>query len=120
MVKFRTAESNLSFFSVSAFPCLTVMTRKQHWEAAYQTDGPTDVSWFQVRPDTSLDLIAATNVPRDVGIIDAGGGASTLVDFLLDAGYSRLAVLDLSAAALAHAHSRLGDRAAAVEWFEGD
>ncbi len=73
------------------------MTRQQHWEAAYQTDGPTDVSWYQSRPDTSLAFIAATNSPRDGGIIDVGGGASTLVDFLLDAGYSRLAVLDLSA-----------------------
>lgn len=96
-----------------------VMTRKQHWEDAYETDGPTDVSWFQVRPDTSLDLLTA-NAARDGGILDAGGGASTLVDYLLDAGYSRLAVLDLSAAALAHARARLGDRAAAVEWFEGD
>ena len=97
-----------------------LMTRKQHWEVVYRTDGPTDVSWFQVRPDISLELIAATNAPRDGGIIDAGGGASTLIDYLLDAGYSRLAVLDLSTAALAHARARLGDRAAAVEWFEGN
>lgn len=96
------------------------MTRQQHWEAAYQTDGPTDVSWFQSRPDTSLDFIAATGSTRDGGIIDVGGGASTLVDFLLDAGYSALAVLDLSATALTHARARLGKRAAAIEWFDAD
>jgi SAM-dependent methyltransferase len=39
---------------------------------------------------------------------------------LLDAGYSSLAVLDLSGAALGHARTRLGERATAVEWFEAD
>ena len=41
-------------------------------------------------------LIAASGLGKDAGIIDGGGGASTLVDFLLDDGHTRLAVLDLS------------------------
>ena len=49
-----------------------------------------------------------------------GGGASVLVDFLLDAGYSGLVVLDISAAALEHAKGRLGTRADAVNWFAAD
>jgi SAM-dependent methyltransferase len=96
------------------------MTRQQHWEAAYQTDGPTDVSWYQPRPALSLELIAATGAARDAGIIDVGGGASTLTDCLLDAGYTSLAVLDLSGVALGQARSRLGQRATAVQWFEAD
>ena len=95
------------------------MSRKQHWEAAYQ-DGPGDVSWFQVRPSVSLELIAAAGIPLDGGIIDVGGGASTLADSLLDAGYSRVGVLDVSASALGYARARLGERAARVEWFEAD
>jgi SAM-dependent methyltransferase len=43
-----------------------------------------------------------------------------LVDFLLDAGFSRMAVLDISAAALEHARLRLGKRANSVEWLEAD
>jgi ubiquinone/menaquinone biosynthesis C-methylase UbiE len=43
-----------------------------------------------------------------------------LGDFLFDAGFIRLAVLDISAAALAHAKERLGARAGNVEWFEAD
>lgn len=96
------------------------MTREEHWEAAYRTGGATDVSWYQSRPAISLELIAATGLPRDGGIIDVGGGASTLVDCLLDAGYSKLAVLDLSASALGYARARLDKHAAAVEWFEAD
>jgi ubiquinone/menaquinone biosynthesis C-methylase UbiE len=68
----------------------------------------------------SLALIAASAVSKDAGVIDVGGGASLLVDFLLDDGYTNLAVLDISAAALNHSRSRLGARAGNVEWLEAD
>jgi SAM-dependent methyltransferase len=86
----------------------------------YQTRATDDVSWYQRRPDLSIELIVASGVGKDAGIIDVGGGASTLVDCLLDAGYTRLAVLDCSGVALAHTRSRLGDRGGAVEWIEAD
>jgi ubiquinone/menaquinone biosynthesis C-methylase UbiE len=76
------------------------------------------VSWYQRRPDVSLALIEAAGIHKDAGVIDVGGGASVLVDFLLDAGYSRLAVLDLAGAALKLARKRLAARANQVEWFE--
>jgi len=49
-----------------------------------------------------------------------GGGASTLVDDLLTDSYCHLTVLDLSAAALKVAQSRIGDTAHKVRWIEGD
>jgi hypothetical protein len=96
------------------------MTSQEHWNQVYQTKGADDVSWYQRHPDLSLALIAASGVSNDTGIIDVGGGASRLVDFLLDEGYTRLAVLDLSGVALSQSRSRLGARAEAVEWFEAD
>lgn len=96
------------------------MNRKEHWNQVYQTKAPDDVSWFQTRPAISLKLIEATRVGKGQGIIDVGGGASVLVDFLLDAGFTKLAVLDISAAALANARKRLGTRAGEVEWFDAD
>ena len=96
------------------------MNLKEHWNHVYQTKAHDDVSWYQSRPATSLKLIEACGVGKQEGIIDVGGGASVLVDFLLDAGFTRLAVLDISAAALAHAKERLGARAGDVEWFEAD
>ncbi len=65
-------------------------------------------------------LIRNTGMPLTARIIDVGGGASTLVDDLLDSGYSEITVLDLSATALAVARARLGPRAAAVRWLEAD
>ena len=96
------------------------MNREQHWNHVYQTKAPDDVSWFQTRPATSLRLIEACGGGKADGILDIGGGASALVDFLLDAGYTKLAVLDISVAALDHAKRRLGDRAGAIEWFAAD
>jgi SAM-dependent methyltransferase len=96
------------------------MNRQEHWNKVYQTKGTDDVSWYQRRPDLSLALIAASGVSKDAGVIDVGGGTSMLVDSLLDDGYSRLAVLDLSGVALSHSRSRLDARASAVEWFETD
>ena len=96
------------------------MNRHEHWNKVYETKGAQDVSWYQPRPDLSLALITASGSGKDAGTIDVGGGASTLVDCLLDAGYTRLAVLDLSGAALAQSRTRLAARAAVVEWFEAD
>ena len=95
-------------------------TRKQHWEGVYASKAPGAVSWYQPEPSQSLRLIEASGTGYDDPIIDAGGGASTLVDHLLDRGYRDITVLDLSAAALAHARERLGDRAGSVSWIEGD
>ena len=96
------------------------MNLKGHWNHVYQTKEHDDVSWYQSRPATSLQLIEACGVGKQEGIIDVGGGASVLVDFLLDAGFTRLAVLDISATALTYAKERLGARAGDVEWFEAD
>ncbi len=96
------------------------MQTKEHWEKVYSTKATTSVSWFQEHANLSLDLIKSTGAGRDAGIIDVGGGASTLVDDLLVNGYTDLSVLDLSAAALAAARTRLGSRAAAVQWLEAD
>jgi trans-aconitate methyltransferase len=96
------------------------MDRRSHWNRVYETKAPENVSWYQRRPEVSLELIAASGIGKDAGIIDVGGGASVLVDHLLDAGYTNLAVLDLSGAALSASRTRLGSKTTAVEWFEAD
>ncbi len=94
--------------------------RKDHWEHVYSEKKSTEVSWYQQHPQHSLDLIKATGVDVSARIIDIGGGASTLVDFMLDAGYKNLSVLDISQGAIEQAKSRLGARADKVAWLEHD
>jgi trans-aconitate methyltransferase len=96
------------------------MDRQERWDQAYRAKGPHGVSWFQERPDVSLALISQCGIDKAAGLIDVGGGASTLADHLLAAGFEHLAVLDVSSLALDEARARLGERAAQVEWIEQD
>ncbi len=85
------------------------------WEDVYQSRDEAETSWFEERPQVSLDLIAATSATGDAAIVDVGAGASRLVDCLLEQGFHRITVLDLSDAALAKARARLPDDAP-VAW----
>ncbi|MBC7699928.1 class I SAM-dependent methyltransferase [Aquabacterium sp.] len=96
------------------------MHNKDHWDKVYSTKAPDNVNWFEPHADTSMRLIRAAGLARDGAIIDVGGGASTLVDDLLDEGHTHLTVLDLSGAALAESRRRLGARGACVKWLEAD
>ena len=94
--------------------------RHSHWENVYTTKTEEEVSWFQENPSTSVDLIRATEVPKNAAIVDIGGGSSRLVDALLQDGYSAITVLDLSEQALATAKARLGNSASSVQWIGAD
>lgn len=91
---------------------------KQHWDQVYASKSPLEVSWYQTAPTSSLRLIHNCKLDKDEPIIDVGGGTSVLVDNLADEGYTRLAVLDISARSLAFARDRLGDKANSIEWLE--
>jgi SAM-dependent methyltransferase len=70
--------------------------------------------------DASLALIGQAAPAIDEPIIDVGGGASTLVDHLLESGFTSLTVLDIAQPAFDAAHARLGAAAEQVEWVVGD
>ena len=93
---------------------------QSHWENVYRTKGERDVSWFEESPAISLDLIHAAGIKADASIIDIGGGASRLVDVLLDEGFEAITVLDLSNEALAQSKATLGARSAKVRWVVAD
>jgi trans-aconitate methyltransferase len=98
--------------------------RQAHWENVYTTKAENEVSWFQQSPAPSLDLIVQAGATSKSAIIDIGGGASRLVDSLVEQGFEDITVLDLSAAALAAAKSRLesrfGTSAERVSWVVAD
>ena len=96
------------------------MGPKEHWEKIYSTKAADAVSWYQEHASLSLNLIRAAGVSANGAIIDVGGGASTLVDDLLNDGFGNVTVLDLSGAALEAARRRLGTRAPRVHWLEAN
>jgi len=94
--------------------------RKSHWEGIYGDKNSTEVSWYQEVPDKSLALVVSTGTSQKDAILDVGGGASTLVDHLLDAGYVDITVLDLASKAFDQSRQRLGERASAPSWVVSD
>lgn len=94
--------------------------KKKHWETVYETKNPSDVSWTQEIPATSLNFIHSFNLNKTAKIIDVGGGDSKLVDYLLEEGFENITVLDISGKALDKAKQRLGDKAKKVKWIVCD
>ncbi|MEJ1402408.1 MAG: class I SAM-dependent methyltransferase [Candidatus Sedimenticola sp. (ex Thyasira tokunagai)] len=94
--------------------------RKAHWEKVYQSKPNDQTGWFQPSPQLSLKMIESAGIAPDDAIIDVGGGASRLIDALLERGYHSLSVLDISTTALEATQTRLGKRAEKVNWLVND
>lgn len=93
---------------------------KKHWENIYTSKNFEDTSWYQEKPETSLNLIETLNLAHDAAVIDIGGGDSFLCDNLLELGYTNISVLDISKNAIERAKKRLGKKAADVKWIVSD
>lgn len=96
------------------------MDAKDHWQNIYRTKDSKQVSWYTDHVASSLDRIESLELRLDAEILDLGGGASTLVDDLLNAGYSGVSVMDISSVALNIVRHRLGAAASRLRWIEGD
>ncbi|WP_343116570.1 class I SAM-dependent methyltransferase [Ostreiculturibacter nitratireducens] len=91
----------------------------EHWDRVYESRIEEALTWFEADPALSFGLVSRFALPGDP-VVDVGGGASRLVDRLLEAGYGPLTVLDLSATALHASRERIGARAEAVRWIAAD
>lgn len=94
--------------------------KETHWEAIYTEKEPSQMSWTQKIPKTSIDFINSFQLSKTAKIIDIGGGESLLIDYLLEVGYENLTVLDISKKALEKTKKRLGYKANQVNWIVSD
>jgi len=99
---------------------MTAADRQSHWQNVYLHKAEQEVSWTQLDPQPSLGLIEKYARDARAEIVDIGGGASRLVDALLERGYDAVSVLDLSAAALESAKARIGPASGKVQWIAAD
>ncbi len=95
------------------------MTPSAHWQRQYTTRAPDAVGWYEADPSMSRRLVSEALERGARSVIDVGGGASSLVDSLVDQRI-RVAVLDIAEAGLAVARERLGERAEHVTWIVAD
>lgn len=98
---------------------MTSTASARHWDDAYAL-GDTTRSWYQAAASPSLHVLDACDVRPSDSIVDVGGGASTLVDALVDRSHADVTVLDISAIGVQTAQRRLGARAAGVTWLVAD
>lgn len=99
---------------------MEAVTRKEHWENIYCTKQENEVSWFQQYPKTSMSFVELFSLQKDSKVIDIGGGDSHFVNALLEAGFTNVTVLDISAKAIERAKVRLGKNADKVKWIVSD
>jgi len=90
----------------------------QRWDERFATTDEAQRSWSQSSVAESLFFINETAPTRTTSIIDIGGGASRLVDALVEGGYEDLSVLDISSVALDEARGRLAQNR--VTWIVDD
>ena len=91
----------------------------EHWDRAFAGVADDEHSWYQPEPATSLRLLLDVDSSKG-SVLDVGAGTSRLADALLDAGWSAVTVLDISAEALREVRTRLQDRAGKVEFVVAD
>jgi SAM-dependent methyltransferase len=96
------------------------MNTKTHWESVYETKPAQALSWYAPHLRESLRYVTQAAASKDAAIIDVGGGESTLVDDLVNEGYSDITVLDISATALEVTRRRLGPPGERVKWLAAD
>jgi 2-polyprenyl-3-methyl-5-hydroxy-6-metoxy-1,4-benzoquinol methylase len=94
--------------------------KKQHWENVFATKQETEVSWYQQKPQTSINFFIENNISREAKIIDIGGGDSYLIDNLLEMGYTNLFLLDISLNAIERIKNRLGAKSEKVTFIVSD
>lgn len=79
---------------------------KQHWDAVYYKKDE-QLGWYEPNPEQTTFLIAKTNLAKDASILNVGSGTTTLIDKLLELGYSNIIANDLSEIALEKLKKRI-------------
>lgn len=82
---------------------------EKHWNNAYQKTPINSLGWYEEDPIPSMELISACNLPKDALIFNAGVGAATLIELLLNKRYTNIIVNDIATAALTELKNNLSE-----------
>lgn len=94
---------------------------KVHWEKIYGKKAFSDLGWYEVFPEPSLELIDRCSLSTDSHILIVGAGATTLIDRLLNSSQMNISGNDISLNALDQIKERLGpEKSNLVNWITDD
>ena len=80
---------------------------QKHWNNAYQKSPINNLGWYEEDPIPSMELISECKLSKDALIFNAGAGATTLIELLLNKGYTNIVVNDIAASALSELKNNL-------------
>ena len=69
---------------------------KKHWNSTYLKNQTENIGWYEEKSDQTLALIQETKLPKNATILNVGAGSSSLIDNLLEEGFSHIIANDLS------------------------
>jgi cyclopropane fatty-acyl-phospholipid synthase-like methyltransferase len=93
---------------------------KQHWNKAYARVDESKLGWYEDDVSPSMRLIQKANVGPASRLLSVGAGSTTLIDTLLEHGYTNLLATDISEVALQSLKNRIGKQRNKVEWIVDD
>ncbi|NOY50584.1 MAG: class I SAM-dependent methyltransferase [Chlorobi bacterium] len=73
---------------------------KEHWDKVYSNNPENKLGWYETDLSPMLKLIMKAAINKSARILIVGAGSTTLVDELLDEGYSNIIASDISEVAL--------------------
>lgn len=80
----------------------------KHWDNAYTNNPEEKLGWYETDLSPTLKLISKTGLNLAARIINVGSGSTTLIDKLLELGYTNLIATDISKVALKNLEDRIG------------
>jgi len=119
----HTESKEISSCSITDKNCKTnTITENlgRYWSGKYTGVDITKLGWYEEESSPSLQLIEKSNIPKNGPILNVGAGATTLIDSLLEKGYTNLIANDISDSALNSIKDRIGEKQESVEWIVDD
>ena len=86
-----------------------IVNLEKHWNDTYLKTPTDSLGWYEEHATPSLELIALCELEKDDLIVHAGAGASTLIESLLEEGFTNIAINDIAAAPLLEMQHDLSD-----------
>ena len=94
---------------------------KEYWNKIYTNKKVEELGWYEENPEQSLRLTEQCYLKNNDHILSVGTGASTIIDKLIELGYSNITATDISSTSLEKLKTRLGiEESKKVQWIVDD
>jgi cyclopropane fatty-acyl-phospholipid synthase-like methyltransferase len=119
----QTENKQVSSCSITDKGCKTSNSKEhlgEYWCAMYTDVDITKLGWYEDESTPSLQLIENSKVAKNAAILNVGAGSTTLIDSLVEKGYTHLIANDISSCALNKIKHRIGAKQEEVTWIVDD